>query len=1130
MRTTRGGRTVIFTIASANYISFAATLMQSVRAQHPDAIRVIVLADTKRSFPDIDLAAELLSCDELGISQFEGMKLFYSVIEYNTALKPYVFLWAFEHYGAQFAAYIDPDIRLFEPMHEVFCALRTHSIVLTPHHMVPLQDGKEPSDHTIMKSGVYNFGFFAARNNDDAKRLIHWWADRCLAHCRVDIPGHMFTDQRWMDLAPVLVEKPLILRHPGYNVAYWNLAHRTVRRRACGKFTVNGKKLVFFHFSGIKPDDPKIFSKHQNRFTADSLGVVGVLCSDYRKAVLANRWKHYSTSRYSFDHFADGSRIEDAMRHWLLRAIDNGMSPGALPQGLNAAFFDQPEDGLEQTGAVITRFMMQLWLDRSDLRAAFTLTTSAGRAAYLNWFLSQAGEQGVSRRTVAAAEQANGVGAAGPMPVQTPQRTPPWPSLAQLEGVDPALSAYELLQRDIAFVIDDQRVEIPAAAALLWETRRDLQGAFPLVDDKQVMSYLAWVMTDGMQSGAVREDHLSARFREKWAKVSRISGLYRDVPLTEGMIVTRGAMQGRDGFADSTRFPTDPRSRAAGGLWYAYWAPRNFHWPAEMVASVRAYFAMPTEVRVAGFALTRGEVALWELRPDLQLAFPLSDDLSVEGYLFWLASRGVDEIGITLEDFDPRLVKFFAFCDPHLPNVPRFVQNVYRNRPDLQQAFDLSARKGREGLAEWSGGEFPIEYKDTPFVRTIATSLATTSVEPVEVGVVLTGYWTAPTGRGEDLRCTDQCLRAVGYRDYLIADLASHSFFDPDGVPQSITGPIRARINIVHTNADTVIADDAVMREMSISAQHTIGYWAWELERLPSWWRYAYIFYDEIWASTRFAYDAFEAEQLRPVSLIPLAVHLPEKLPLLARGAYGWANDETVFLFVFDLRSFVARKNPGAAVKAFRQAFPKGDEKVRLVIKTQGGKDRPVELEALRELCTDPRIDLIDAILPREEILSLIRSADCFVSLHRTEGFGRGPAEAMLLGKPVVLTDYSGTTDFANQNCALPVAYELVPVRPEEYPGVEHQRWADPKVESAAEEMRLVHEQPARMARLGKRARARIVKQFSPRVVGKTIVAHLGLSEEGGAVAQDIPEVPISKSRVWADNAGNVQLGDQGAG
>ena len=101
--------------------------------------------------------------------------------------------------------YLDPDILLFRPMAEVFDGLVAHNIVLIPHIMQPLQDDKEPSDHTIMKSGVYNLGFLGVRNDPYSRTLIDWWSERCYLHCRVDVPGHMFTDQRWMDLAPAFV-------------------------------------------------------------------------------------------------------------------------------------------------------------------------------------------------------------------------------------------------------------------------------------------------------------------------------------------------------------------------------------------------------------------------------------------------------------------------------------------------------------------------------------------------------------------------------------------------------------------------------------------------------------------------------------------------------------------------------------------------------------------------------------------------------------------------------------------------------------------------------------------------------------------------------------------------------------
>src|ERR1700722_10149875 len=131
---------VVFTIVSANYISYAATLMQSIRLHHPRCCRVIVVADRKQEFPDLDLAAELLFCDDLAIPLIENMKLWYTVIEFNTAIKPFVFQH-FMRSAADQICYLDPDIYAYRPLDEVFATLRDHNCVLTPHIMQPLQDG-----------------------------------------------------------------------------------------------------------------------------------------------------------------------------------------------------------------------------------------------------------------------------------------------------------------------------------------------------------------------------------------------------------------------------------------------------------------------------------------------------------------------------------------------------------------------------------------------------------------------------------------------------------------------------------------------------------------------------------------------------------------------------------------------------------------------------------------------------------------------------------------------------------------------------------------------------------------------------------------------------------------------------
>jgi glycosyltransferase involved in cell wall biosynthesis len=183
-------------------------------------------------------------------------------------------------------------------------------------------------------------------------------------------------------------------------------------------------------------------------------------------------------------------------------------------------------------------------------------------------------------------------------------------------------------------------------------------------------------------------------------------------------------------------------------------------------------------------------------------------------------------------------------------------------------------------------------------------------------------------------------------------------------------------------------------------------------------------------------------------------------------------------------------------------AFPDGNEPVRLIIKTQGGANAASSWRRLNALCSDPRIELRDVTLSREAVLKMIAECDVFVSLHRSEGFGRGPAEAMLLERPVIATGYSGTTDFISADCAYVVSHTLRPVRADEYPGVDGQHWAEPDTQEAASFMRRCHENPREAAELGRRGAARVKDLYNPHRVGLAMLAELGLGE---AAPQEVP-------------------------
>lgn len=222
-------------------------------------------------------------------------------------------------------------------------------------------------------------------------------------------------------------------------------------------------------------------------------------------------------------------------------------------------------------------------------------------------------------------------------------------------------------------------------------------------------------------------------------------------------------------------------------------------------------------------------------------------------------------------------------------------------------------------------------------------------------------------------------------------------------------------------------------------------------------------------------------------------IWLAEARPRPSRAELGLAEGETIFFFMFDFRSHARRKNPEAVIEAFAAAFPSGEEKVRLLIKTQGGDEAPEEWRRLADLCLDPRIELRDARIDRAEVITLVEAADAFVSLHRAEGFGRGPAEAMWLGKPVILTGYSGTNDFVDRDTAFIVGHRMAPVAEEDYPGTEGQEWADPDMHEAALAMRVVHAHPDQARAIGARGQKRVQALYHPAIVGRAMCTALGL-------------------------------------
>jgi glycosyltransferase involved in cell wall biosynthesis/GT2 family glycosyltransferase len=260
----------------------------------------------------------------------------------------------------------------------------------------------------------------------------------------------------------------------------------------------------------------------------------------------------------------------------------------------------------------------------------------------------------------------------------------------------------------------------------------------------------------------------------------------------------------------------------------------------------------------------------------------------------------------------------------------------------------------------------------------------------------------------------------------------------------------------------------------------------WELSRVPAEWLALVRRCDEIWAPSTFVAAAFPDTLGRPVRLIHQPVRLPPAPPPPRSGR------ETLRFFTYlDFDSYGARKNPGAAVSAFQAAFDAAKHDVELIVKGRGIQDRGLRQRLAEAAATDVRIRIIDRTLDRAQMDRLMATCDVFISLHRSEGFGFGPAEALAAGRAVVSTDYSGTTDFITPATGYPVACTLEPVQPGEYVGSDDQVWATPQQDSAVAALRSIHQNLGEADARARRGFALLQARHGLAVVGATIAARL---------------------------------------
>ena len=503
------------------------------------------------------------------------------------------------------------------------------------------------------------------------------------------------------------------------------------------------------------------------------------------------------------------------------------------------------------------------------------------------------------------------------------------------------------------------------------------------------------------------------------------------------------------------------------------------------------------------------------LRPDVREASTSVGRSSVVKFKRWLLVHGLAQYPVLLADHDLKIYALTKIRNRKY-TLTTLQRSVYDARPDLKAAFSLDTQKQQYlwwfytyGLNEhkfW----FYLSDAEQKFVRNLPVPWAArlaeldktgndkTAVKKFKqrsFGVNIIGYAYGQLGIGEDARMAARSLLDVQVPFNMVSFAPGADIGQNDrSMQQYVVERGELAINLFCLTAEETGRFYAEQGASQFINRYNIGYWPWELGAWPDAWQMLFELVDEVWVSSEHTFDALVPVCDKPLYLMPMAVDLGSvtqfKSLRQARAHFGLPAHAKLFCFSFDLNSYIDRKNPQACIEAFLLAFAKAeysDASVGLVVKVHAPRQPNESWEKLKAFAaSDSRIHIIEQTLDRADLLALYQACDCFVSLHRAEGFGRGLAEALQLGLRVICTGYSGNLDFCHAPAAELVDYRLVKVGRAQYPHAKGQYWAEPIIKHAAQLMQKVFALPELELKLKQKP----VRQsdefagFSPSVVG----------------------------------------------
>jgi glycosyltransferase involved in cell wall biosynthesis len=883
-----------------------------------------------------------------------------------------------------------------------------------------------------------------------------------------------------------------ILRDSRYNVAYWNLHERDLRLESADngalQFEVDRKPLGCFHFSGYDVNDPLRISRHDGRHSVYNFPAVAEILNWYSEQILACPTSGLLNEPYRFDRLANGFQPNRFVRELLKKY--RAYTPGFDPQtqtgadGLCAFLMDP----LPATGSMLPLVAAEIYENRPDLQHVFPgAHTAISPSGFWCWFCRHAGTEysiqflvdrfrralisdsvaGFSQKVAAALgkDQLRFLGS---------------------ERMTAARHLRAAGEDEIADTLLEARTEWYfftdlSAVFEIYMNRPDLQLAFPDVLDRDHKAFCEWLTYH-----APEEHGCSPMVGEKFRRCTATASLARIFSyLARREDVARTCQDSL--LSDSPEPVLRHLIRGAGeGLEYDL----DDVVVLRFIHQTRRYLLVPLYL----------ELPLVRQQPQASRIVEASTALLPESVREtpW-ARRGCqahakyfDRFEAYLDDEARRWADTFSLSSRDVLGYLRGPQHEQRAIRMIEPAYRAAA--GRLPPDDDTAGGLWMRLKEREH----------------RPGVNVFGYFDSDIGMGESTRGLAQAvslLRPVNRVPLCTSQLRegtelSHLFQRFDYLSDT-----NVFVSYPHQREDLL----GMMRPEQLAGRRNIAHLAWEQKDANPWWKVVYDRYDEIWTISEFAATPFRKMFPGRIRVVANVLDF-ERFPRREEPSTRRKDEFLKYLFVFDANSSMERKNPEGVIDAFTKAF-KGtchEKRVRLTLKV-AGMYRPEHAARVECLIRKAResglaIHFDGRQLSREATLRMIAEADCYVSLHRAEGFGYTMAEAMFYGVPVIASGYSGNLEYMTPANSFLVPCEETFVKSADGPFQRGSIWGEPDIDIAATLIRQIAENPSEALAVGECGRKTVIGRLSAAAVAETIRSCFVTTREEQETKQIAPD------------------------